>query len=359
MKTVIVKICFVSCFILMAQMVYAQLYLKSGLVERDISEFIINEFYLANAGSSPPLFWIEMTNSFPEQRELKLRLTIYYCNFPDSESVLALGESKKFKLSPGAVRVDNKELFSKKSPYYLKSYRLSKQNLKKYNELIQNTGKLPAGSYKFDLTLETNDSTETCYDALITEIFDPTPPQLISPGRSTDPNTELETYPPLPMFQWNSRASEFKIRICEQTSPSISPQDVIKTDPRFETIFKNTFFQYPANEAPPLEEGKVYCWQLTAISQSLNGKIELTSDIWSFKVATFKIPFTDQLRVQLKKILGTNKYNKLFSDNGTLTKLSATGTMMNNGASISFEELDKLIKQFESGQLKMANYTVK
>ena len=108
-----------------------------------------------------------------------------------------------------------------------------------------------------------------------------------------------------------------------------------------------------------MEANKAYCWQVTAITQSIAGEIKRKSEIWSFRVSHFGSDFHFQLIENLKLILGEDAIKSLFDKKGALKNHKSTGVIFNNGKSISIEELNSMTKQFTLKKVNIDGYSVK
>lgn len=366
MKSFILKIIILLSLIYCANISFAQITIESGLVNNDISVFFINDFDFTQSGNSPLLFWVEITNAYPDSQLVSLKLSISYNSLASGEiEELASGETEPFNLppSPPPLRIDNQNMFSQASKYKLKDYNINKDAADELLNAILASGKLPSGTYEFHLEIiNANTGNVNNDDTIELEISNPTTLDLISPGELASSSEPPEIYTTLPLFQWESDASQFRFTVCEKLSTNNSPEDVMDNEPRIEKIIETTTFQYPSTGAFTLEEGKTYFWQVVAITQSSSGPIEMESEIWGFKIANFSSGATSAYHMQivniLKSILGDDVVDNLFTENGELANFTSTGVILKNGVSISMEELNALIQEMLTGKVKIKGYTV-
>jgi len=345
------------------QFATAQIIVNAGLTNNDIQVFFINDFNLIQSGASPQLFWLTLTNNYPTSKMVKLRLVFQYNSASAvASSELLSGTSDPFLLPVGPLYITNQSLFSSTNDYGLQDYNFNEDAANDLMESILSTGKLPSGSYQFVITV-IEDVTTTVYDEEILEfnISNPTTLDLLFPGEPARMSDMLPIYTTLPLFRWESDASEFRIRVCERLSINSSPEDVMENEPRLEVVLNTTTFNYPP-AAFPLEEGKTYFWQVMAIVNSSNGPIEYPSEIWGFKIANLTSGQFTATHMQainyLMLILGSDFLTELFDEGGELANYSFNGTIINNGSSLSLEELTNLINKIFRGEIKIKGYVI-
>ena len=339
-----------------------QINMNLGLYNEDIKIFFINDFDLTQSGNSPLLFWVDMMN-YGDTTRISIHLSISYISLSSGDTELASGESEPFILQPGLTRINNQNLFSKHGKYGLENYIVNDDAADKLLEVIYGTGRLPSGIYAFKITAISHDSIGTTIDDVLEVVVSNlTTLDLIAPGDVADDMELREIYTILPFFRWESDASEFRIRICEKLSINSSPEDVMNNEPRLEMAVQTTNLQYPASQAFPLTEGHTYYWQIIAITPSSSGPIELESEIWGFKIASFSQGNTAMLQQQilnyLRLLLGDDAVDELFTENGEMTGFSSTGTILYNKNQINKQELYMFIEQFMAGKVKIKGFSV-
>ena len=57
-------------------------------------------------------------------------------------------------------------------------------------------------------------------------------------------------------------------------------------------------------------------------------------------------------------LLGDDKYEQLFGENGALANYHSTGVIRKNGASLSLQQLNQLLIKFSADELQIVNLTV-
>ncbi|MBN2008456.1 hypothetical protein JW960_03820 [candidate division KSB1 bacterium] len=339
-----------------------QVSIHMGLYNSNIKIFFINDFDLTQTGNSPPLFWVDLVNSGDTIR-ISIQLSITYNSLSSGETELASGETAPFILPPGLTRINNQNLFSDQDTYGLHNYVVNDDAADDLLDVIYGTGRLPRGIYAFKITSASHDSIGSVNNEILeVEVGDLTTLDLIAPGNEADETDLMEIYTVLPFFRWESDGTEFRIRVCEKLSTNSSPEDVMNNEPRLETTLESTFFQYPATEAFPLTEGHNYYWQITAITPSSSGPVELESEIWGFKVADFSQGSTaltqQQILNYLRLLLGDDAIDELFNESGEMNGFHSTGTILQNSNQINTQDLNQFIEQFMTGNVKINGFAI-
>ena len=160
----------------------------------------------------------------------------------------------------------------------------------------------------------------------------------------------MEIYTPLPFFLWHSNAQKFKITICEKLTTNSSPSDVMNNEPHLQaSIDMLTFFPYPSYGVRPLQPGKTYYWQITAITESSGGPLELESEIWGFKISNIANGMLSmehqQILAYLLAYFGGKELADLFEPGGKLDGFTFTGVMNNNSKPMTMDDLNAFIEE--------------
>ncbi|MBN1153464.1 hypothetical protein JXB12_00940 [candidate division KSB1 bacterium] len=343
--------------------VYSQIMVTSGTLHDEISIFFLSDLNLSGLGESPLLFYLDITNSYGEEKSVLLDLRmVYEGNFMSSVDLIA-GQTGPLNIIPGTTRITNQNLFSDTDPYRLLSFDLNDQAVDKLIDQLLASGKLPTGDYRFIITLAFSDGsgsidqTDLYYNITNTETID-----LISPGNPACEGDLRQIYTTLPLFRWESDALKFRIKVCEKLQTNNSPEDVMNNEPRLLTEVENKFLQYPITGAFMLEEGKAYYWQVWSIVNTSSGIIEIPSEIWGFQISemgggsnSFQ---QQQIMNVLRMILGDDVVNDLFAEGGMLCNHTSTGIMMEDGDVISMDRLIELSKEFSKGTYNVKNYSI-
>jgi len=236
-------------------------------------------------------------------------------------------------------------------------------NLGELEEIVYATGKLPEGQYEFFVRVYQEQSSQDEDVKFLTIANPPTVLDLLSPGQQAESIELMETYTTLPFFLWHSNAPRYRITICEKLPSNSSPADVMNNEPRMQaTIDMLTFFPYPSSGVRPLQPGKTYYWQIVAITESSDGPVELESEIWGFKISNlvggaFSMEH-QQLLAYLTSFFGGRGLADLFEPGGELDGFTFTGTMFNNGAPMTYEDLNTFIEQIIDNRIVIDEHYV-
>ncbi|MEN9609796.1 MAG: hypothetical protein RLZZ628_610 [Bacteroidota bacterium] len=157
---------------------------------------------------------------------------------------------------------------------------------------LRQTGKLPFGQYTLCYTFRDAAGLNLgiwCQEKTIRPL---SPPELVSPNDQS----LVETTQPFLMwrapFPLQNEGLEYNIRLTEVPA-GMNPAEALRTRPPHLNLSRqrDPFLPYPLI-GKPLENGKTYAWQVSALS----GNFDLgVTDIWSFKVKT---PAPDTLKKQ-------------------------------------------------------------
>jgi hypothetical protein len=218
------------------------------------------------------------------------------------------------------------------------------------------TGKLPAGTYQFYLTLSTTDGTPisgTNPQIITFNLQNTTTLALVAPiNNSTVPN-------PFPFFQWQYSGTNIELAVYEFTSAMHSPQeaasgvpmlDVKSGDPAYPNFpNSSSTFQYPSSGAGvrPLQAGHTYVWRVTGLPSGSGGSGgAVNTDLWQFTVqssgGSADSSGTGGLTNTLVDLYGTPSTLLAALGNGTLT---ITGNMYVNGVLVSAADVQKILNE--------------
>lgn len=344
---------------------WAQITIDAGLYNEDIKQFFISDLDLTQKGTGPLIFWIRFQNSQQAASSVNLGLTfIFEDRFTGQVSEILRGQSRPFDVPAAGLSLTNRDVFSGSGNYGLEDYRFDDESAGDILNYILSSGKLPAGRYAFLFKIFNSQNNTQLDDTEVSfTISDQISIDLISPGEKADISNVIENYTKLPHFRWESNAVKFRLRVCEKMPGNNSPEEVMNNVPRFEGIIENQkFIQYPVVGAFPLEIGRIYFWQITALIATSNTTIEYPSEIWGFKIADIQEGVNNSTHVQvlnyLKILLGDENYDQIFGENGALKNYQATGIVLKNGVRINMQELNKLLNALSNNEIQIENFSI-
>ena len=265
-------------------------------------------------------------------------------------------------------------------------------------QVVMGSGKLPAGAYTFNFSLQNAHGAVLMSEQQIIAITNPSTLDLVSPGGSLDEGIEM--YTTYPVFQWESQDFMWNSDVCgdcgydirvAEYDPAIhsSIEEALSDDANlpfpddggyfdlsdYDVSFKMlvasvgvtdiytsaTTFQYPLTGVKPLEEGKTYVWQIIKNFPTTSGPERVDSDIFAFTIpATAGAAGgagTNAVLQMLEQLLGSDTYDQLFT--GELTGYFPTGViLLNDTQQLTQEEFTVLLGQFVSGVISVQSINV-
>ena len=122
-------------------------------------------------------------------------------------------------------------------------------------------------------------------------------------------------------------------------------------------------FQYPLSGAYPLEEGKVYVWQIKKSIPTTAGEEDMLSAIYSFKIGVSgqvetTNTATNALLMALQQALGDDQFNSLFGQGNELQSFVPTGQLEINGVNVDEAGVNYLLNQIISQNYVIQGITV-
>lgn len=232
---------------------------------------------IVNVYQPPPNQWnvadlwnLTLTNTSSESIKVYLYGTVESI----TDGLIFEGTSAVFGLTPNfSGRID---------PYRLEPVDADYSNAE-YEEIVMKTGTMPEGTYTICVYVKDAQSDEELgRDCIIQPITPTSPPELINPQDEGTVTEELPIFlwtPPMPL-----RMGEFvtyQLRIVELLDGQ-EGYEAMEANPAWfvQKGITSTSFQLPIS-ARPLEPGKSYAWQVTAINETQNYEIG-KSEVWSF-----------------------------------------------------------------------------
>ncbi len=222
-----------------------------------------------------------------------------------------------------------------------------------FEDIVKETGKFPDGIYTFTIKIfDVNTNLEIAESKeIVIEIENPTAISLISPGLSNNSYIQ-EIGDHQPNFVWFSNLNNYTIKIYELVGEIPSSEEIELQTPYFiESEIGETSFSYPLN-APVLESGKTYAWQITSGLETPQGYENLIdkSTLYFFRIidqksASLKLT---ALRNFIQQLPAQNKDEIL---NLLNSGYSPSGSIIFEEEDISYEDLQSITEQIITGKL--------
>lgn len=223
------------------------------------------------------------------------------------------------------------------------------------NQVMQ-SGRLPDGEYRFDLSVSVTGGTGASISESIF-VSNPVSLELISPGGSLADIDNNVVRASNPTFYWQSDPCDlckFQIRVAQfkpdehsSVEDAIEDQTVLplrQADEFYSLASNSPSFQYPFSDATDLLPGALYAWQIKKIIPTTAGDRDILSPIYAFKmegacpepmIAALSIPVLGFLLATL----GEDQYLALFKIGGDLYDYCIPDGITLNGASAEISDL--------------------
>ena len=238
------------------------------------------------------------------------------------------------------------------------------------------TGQIADGEYTFEIVILSENNQLLASDSRTFLVESPISVTLESPGGALSDTLENIVYSSFPFFQWNSqscngcntfiRVAQFIPGIHSSLEEAIEDLRVLPFDQSEEwySIDNLNSYQYPPYDAYPLEQGKIYCWQIMKTIPTTSGTEPMVSTIHAFKINlsgdgnSSSNSSMNSLLIALSQTLGQDQYNSLFGSNSDLQDFVPTGQIEINGVIVDESSLNYLLNQISNNDYQIQSVTV-
>lgn len=238
------------------------------------------------------------------------------------------------------------------------------------------SGQIADGEYTFEIVILSENDQVLASDSRTFLVESPISVTLESPGGALSDTLENIVYSPFPFFQWNSqscngcntfiRVAQFIPGIHSSVEEAIEDLRVLPFDQSEEwySIDNLNSYQYPHYDAYPLEQGKIYCWQIMKTIPTTSGTEPMVSVIYAFKISqsgdgnSSSSSSMNSLLIALSQLLGQDQYNSLFGSNSDLHDFVPTGQIEINGVSVDESSLNYLLNQISNNDYQIQSVIV-
>jgi len=221
-------------------------------------------------------------------------------------------------------------------------YTVREDARRRFEETALPGGKVPAGMYRFIVTVTEVGSNSGTSEEFMLKLSNPTTVQLLSPANGEESQNEF------PLFQWFYDGPRSRISIYEQLPGQSSSEEIASGVPQLTATLETNSYQYPTSGVRPLQPGKTYAWFVEGLTDVSGGsEVPIKSEIRSFRVplpggATSNLGFLEELEKALgprhRGVFDAIRAQGLFPDGG----------ITRNGSTISQSDLLQLINLFRS-----------
>lgn len=221
------------------------------------------------------------------------------------------------------------------------------------------TGRLPAGTYVFTVTVRNQRGDALDDDQLRVTFTAPSRVELLAPGAPADAPPP-EVLGPTPRFLWSADGetpgARYRLRVVKVDAGAGSAVEAIQSGfPAWDAVINGTSAFYPASsQALRLEPGATYAWQVTRELRGSGGAEAVESPIYWFRVGGPGVPGatggTLALRfAALLRALGLTG----------LDGFTPVGATLEDGRPLPLDKLEELLTAIEAGQVSVLNVRVR
>jgi hypothetical protein len=252
--------------------------------------------------------------------------------------------SRPFKVPPGGLFLTNRNL-GREGSIPTEQFEFESEPKSRIQDIALSTGKFPAGTYRFDLTIKcVQVGTERVGDSKLVEfnIQNASRVELRSPRDGEATNDR-------PFFEFFNEADCGVLTIAEKT-PEQSRDDAISHMPPMIEVELCGQNSYLYTGGRPLEEGKTYVWRVVGTSKGTGGaKIEIHSQIGLFTVSS-SVQGSPESAIlnQLEEMYG-QRYTSIFEQIHH-SGFAFTGQYTLNGFSLSLSDLLNLLVKLRDAE---------
>jgi len=237
------------------------------------------------------------------------------------------------------------------------------------------TGKIADGEYTFQVNILSESDQVLASDSKTILVQSPVSITLESPAGALSDTLDNVIYTTFPIFQWFSqmcngcdtyiRVAPFNPQLHSSMEDAMEDQRVLPFDQSEDwyEIDNVNSFQYPFSGAFPLEEGKVYCWQVMMSMPTTSGSEEMTSTISAFKIGEagnveIQDRISNPLLMALKEALGEDQFNAYFGTGNDFQGFNPTGQVEVNGVTVDESSISYILNQIGSNTLQIQSISV-
>jgi len=221
------------------------------------------------------------------------------------------------------------------------------------------TGRLPAGTYVFTVTVRNQAGQAIDDDQLRITFTSPSRVALLAPGGPAD-LPPPEVLGPTPRFLWSADGetpgAEYRLRVVKVDAGAGSAVEALQSGfPAWDAVIHGTSAFYPASsQALRLEPGATYAWQVTRELRTSGGTQPVESPIYWFRVGGPGVPGSTggtlaQRFADLLRRLGLTG----------LDGFTPVGATLDDSRPLPLDKLDELLAAIEAGEVTVMNVRVR
>jgi hypothetical protein len=320
----------------------------------------VSDFNPFSAGRQPDLMGIMLQNGSPSGQNVVMELTISMME--PQATMIFRGRTDVFLLDQPVRNLTNRDMATPGRDVSIRDFEVGRR-AEQMGERMLETGRFPAGLYRFELEVRTPQGIVLDRAELLRELTNPTRVELIAPGRPFGDAPPVVTSPS-PRFLWGTDGdqflggAEYRIRVVA-VEDDASPESAMQGFASWDALVNATTALYPgSSDAIRLEAGGVYAWQVTRRVRTSGGIEDLESPIYWFRMAGpqgvvagsgAQALLTRQIR-QLGGMMGLER---------EVSDFEASGPYFLDGRPISVEDLQLLLQAVLDGDAPLSSIIVR
>ena len=240
---------------------------------------------------------------------------------------------------------------------------------------VLTTGRIADGEYTFEIQVKSESDQVYVSDSKTIVVQSPVSINLETPGGVLSDTLDNIIYSTFPIFQWFSqscngcesfiRVAQYNSNVHSSLEDAIEDQRVLPFDQTEDWYLINNInsFQYPFSGAYPLEEGKIYAWQVMMTLPTTSGAEEMISSISAFKIGISGTiestgAISSPILMALQQALGDDQFNALFGTGNELQGYNPTGQLEINGINVDESSINYLLNQIISNSYQVQSIAV-
>lgn len=318
-----------------------------------------------NVGGQPDFLSITLLNGAASPQNVVLELRVEQVEPTSAE--LFRGETDPFVLEGPRRRLTNRDLASRGRDVSVQDWEIGAR-AEELTERITETGRFPAGGYRFTVLVRTPDGVLLDRAELRRDLTNTTRLELIGPGAPFgEPPPVVSS--PSPRFLWSTDSGvlpesggEYELRVVP-VGAAASPEEAMQNFAAWETTTPATTAVYPGSvSALRLEPGATYAWQVTREIRTSGGTEVLESPIYAFRVSGGAGEARVTRRGAAGRVGASRVLDELARALGMTDELEGfepTGQVLVDGRPMSSEGLEALVRAVLAGEVTVRSVTLR
>jgi len=355
----------------------------------EYATYYISSFDLNTGGTNVQIFRYQLTSDeYPVPVRIWFRASLVSPSLGiSSPSTIIEIVTDPFDLKAPVI-LDNRDISSETTTIYdmasppnsiqITGQVVDRLDPSQVNAILQSilaSGKIADGEYTFEIQIQSVSGQILASDAKTIVVQSPVSISLEYPGGVLADTLDNVVYTTFPIFQWFSqpcagcntfiRVAEYDPVVHSSLEDAIDDQRVLPFDQNetWYLIDNINSFQYPFSGAFPLEEGKVYGWQVMMTLPTTSGAEDMPSPIFAFKIGTAGTvettgAVTNPLLVMLQQVLGEDQFNAFFGSGNEFQGYTPTGQIEINGITVDEASVSYLLNQILSNNYQIQSVGV-